>query len=92
MLLVAVLALLFAYVGTYYRLSRRGIPEAMEHSEHAFAYVPIGDIDSSVPTRVFQKNAARHFTLCVLFAPLNWLDRKLFGAPEPFICLMRLSG
>jgi hypothetical protein len=43
MLIVALAALVFAYAGSYYRLSRRGIREATMYGVSGFLYVPCLD-------------------------------------------------
>jgi hypothetical protein len=85
MLTVAVTAVLTAYFVSYYRLSRRGMREAAEFGIPGFLYVPAGDAAEN-------KGLLMHSTFMVLYAPLNWLDHKLFGSPGPIICFMRLSG
>ena len=85
MVLVAVLSLVFAYSGSYYRLSRRGMAEGQPYGIPGFLYVPI---DHALTT----EDISTHYRLLILFAPLNWLDRQLFGGPWPASCFMRLRG
>lgn len=83
---VAVSALAFSYVGSYYRLSRRGMREAGEYGLSGFLYVPFRQAAAT-------EDLSRHLVLSVVYAPLNWLDRRLYGTPGPVICIMwRLSG
>jgi hypothetical protein len=72
-----VLGLLFAYVGTYYRLSRRGMREAKAYGEeYYFYYIPVAEMTG-------EKDLARHHRRAAFFAPANWVDQKIFGGPEP---------
>lgn len=82
---VALSALLFAYVESYRRLSRRGVREAADYGIAGFLYVPCADAAAD-------KNLDRHYALTLFYAPLNAVDRALFGGPAPCVCLMRLSG
>ena len=50
-----------------------------------FLYVPIDASDEP-------ECISRHYTLLIWYTPLNWLDHKIRGSPEPVICVMRLSG
>jgi len=85
MLTAVVTAVLTAYFGSHYRLSRRGIREAPEFGIVGFLYVPVQIVTED-------RGLSTHYALMILYAPLNWLDHKIFGAPGPTICLMRLSG
>jgi hypothetical protein len=85
MLIVALAALVFSYVGSYYRLSRRGMREAALCNMPGFCYVPYLEAPEC-------ENVSRHYALVIWYAPLNWLDRTLLGTPGPSICFMRLSG
>lgn len=86
-LFVAGLSLVLSYTGSYYRLSRRGLAEAVPHGLPGFLYVPIEEAAA-------REDLSRHYVLTVFFAPLNWLDRNLFRtAADPNISIMwRLSG
>lgn len=92
MVLVAMLSLALAYVGSYYRLSRRGMSEAQVYGIPGFVYVPADEVIASVPNAAFSQAMLRHQRLYWFFVPLNWLDRSLFGGKHPACCLMRLSG
>jgi hypothetical protein len=84
--LVVFCSLLFAYAGSYYRLSRRGMHEARELGISGFLYVPFAEAAAS-------EDLTRHYALATFYAPLNGIDRAVFGAPSPWICIMwRLSG
>ncbi|WP_406694914.1 hypothetical protein V5E97_28115 [Singulisphaera sp. Ch08] len=85
MLAVAAWALLFAYVGSYYRLSRKSISEGVDYGLSGIVYVPLREDLSG-------EHLARHFFLCNVYAPLNWLDQRIFGTPPPMNCFLRLSG
>ena len=76
MLAVLIAALVMWYVGSYYRLSRRGMREAVDYGLDGFLYVPCA-------LAAEPENQLRDFALATWYAPLNWLDRKLFGAPRP---------
>jgi hypothetical protein len=86
MLAVALMAAVMAYVSSYYRLSRRGMREAPEYGIRGFLYVPFEEAAR-------HQDLSRHYALQIFYAPLNWLDRTILGAPTPgggF--LWRLSG
>jgi hypothetical protein len=86
MIVVAVSSFVLAYVGSYYRLSRRGMLEATEYGVPGFLYVPIEEASAS-------EDLSRHYAFAMAYAPLNWIDRNIFGAPPPAWCIMwRLSG
>lgn len=76
LLLITALALLASYVGSYYRLSRRGMAEARRYGLAGFLYVPVADSDQSNGVR-------RHGLLTIAFAPLNIVDQQLFGGKRP---------
>ena len=71
---VVLASLLVSYVGTYYRLSRRGMAETGE----LFFYVPVDEIHG--PGDMW-----KHRWLKVLFYPANQIDRNIFGGPAPVI-------
>ena len=86
MLTVALAALVFSYVGSYYRLSRRGMREAALYNIAGFLYV-------SYLEAAGHEDLSRHYALMTWYAPLNWLDRTLLETTRPTICIMwRLSG
>ncbi len=79
---------LLAYVGSYHRLSRRGVREAQEYGFPGFLYIPGAEAATS-------GNLMRHYALATFYAPLNWIDQAIFGAPSPVwtMCIMwHLSG
>jgi len=76
LLLFVLVALLFSYVGSYYRLSRRGMREAAEFQIKGFLYAPANDVFAS-------HDLSTHHRLAVFFAPANSIDRGLFGADGP---------
>src|SRR5262245_42615812 len=79
--------LIFAYVGTYYCLSRRGMQEAGDYGLAGFLYVPY------METATAQQIPSRHFWLTTFYAPLNRADRCWYKAEGPVDCIMwRLSG
>ncbi len=66
-------SVLTSYVGTYYRLSRRGVAESGE----LFFYVPVNELDGP-------EDMWKHRWLKVLFYP-NQIDRQCFDGPTPVI-------
>ncbi len=89
MLFVAGLSLALSYGGSYYQFSRRGLVEAREYGfgPPGFLYVPFEDAAA-------EEDLSRHYALATFYAPLNWLDRNLFGTKaDPNISFMwRLGG
>jgi hypothetical protein len=84
--LVGLSSLLLVYVESYRRLSHRGMREAQEFGIAGFLYVPFAEAAAS-------EDLTRHYALATFYAPLNWIDRAIFGAPSPYVCIMwRLSG
>ncbi len=84
---VAVFSLALAYVGSYYRLSRRGMREAILYGlDPGFLYVPFEEAAE-------KEDRLGHHALRVFYYPANWVDQRVFGGPPPIICIMwRLSG
>ena len=76
LVLCVVFGFLFAYSGSYYRISRRGMREAEETGLAGFLYVPFEDAAES-------KDLRGHRQLEIFFGPANWVDRKVFGGPDP---------
>ena len=76
LVLCVVLGLLFAYAGSYYRLSRRGMRQAEEFGLAGFFYIPFHEAAAT-------HDLTRHHYLAIFFAPANWIDHELFGAPGP---------
>jgi hypothetical protein len=73
---MAVVAVLLAYIGSYYRLSRRGFAEAQDFGLAGFLYVPYQEAAKT-------EDLSRHHQLAKLYAPLNWLDQLVFGGDGP---------
>ena len=69
-------SLLVPYAGSYYYLSRRGMREARAYNMVGFLYVPADEVFAT-------RDLSRHDFLMQLYAPLNWLDRTLFGGGAP---------
>jgi hypothetical protein len=72
----ALALLLVPYVGSYYHLSRRGMREAKEYNMKGFLYVPANEVFET-------GDLSEHDFRMRLYAPLNWLDRTLFGGDGP---------
>jgi hypothetical protein len=72
----ALALLLGAYVGSYYHLSRRGMREAKEYNMKGFLYAPANEVFET-------RDLSGHYFRMRLYAPLNWLDRTLFGGHGP---------
>ena len=72
----ALAALLVVYVGSYVHLSRRGVAEAAEYGMEGFLYVPADQVFAT-------KDLSQHYFFCKVYAPINWVDRALFGGPDP---------
>ena len=77
LIVYALLASLLAlYVGSYYHLSRRGMREAKQYNMPGFFYESVEDVAA-------KPDLARHDARRRLYAPLNWIDQKLFDAMGP---------
>ncbi|MHC5543551.1 hypothetical protein ACYOEI_35455 [Singulisphaera rosea] len=82
----ALSALMMAYVGSYYRLSRRGMDEAQKYGLPGFLFVPMADAAES-------RDLGYHYAIATFYEPLNWIDRMFFGTPSPWLSIhWRLSG
>jgi hypothetical protein len=74
---VAGLSLALAYLGSYYRLSRRGMREASSISLPGFLYVSLEEVSAS------RGDLTRHHWLATFYSPVNWIDHQLFGSETP---------
>jgi hypothetical protein len=74
---VAGLSLAMAYVGSYYRLSRRGIREASIINLPGFLYVSFEEVVAS------RGDLTQHHWLTTFYFPVNWIDHHLFGGKIP---------
>ncbi len=74
--LIAVCALVSVYVGSYYRLSRRGMREAAANGMAGFLYIPLEGA-------VAKEDLTDHYRLAAFYGPINWIDRALFGGDDP---------
>jgi hypothetical protein len=85
-LAVAALSLALAYVGSYYRLSRRGMREAGPYGLAGFLYVPVEEAAA-------MQSLSLHHALAAFYFPANWIDRRFFKGEAPVECIIwRLSG
>jgi hypothetical protein len=73
---IAVLSVGMCYAGAYYRLSRRGLKEVAPYGLRGFFYVPADEVMAS-------RDFTAQLWCCAFFAPANWVDRHLFGGPQP---------
>ncbi len=82
---IALLAVSMSYAAAYIRLSQRGIEEAATHGLEGFLYVPLDEVMAS-------ENLSVQRRWCIFFAPANWVDRHMFGGPDPVTdILFRIS-
>ena len=65
--------ILSAYVGSYYRLSRRGMRDAERYHGICFMYVPLEAFGTS------DRDTEAHYRMQDFYDPLNWIDVHLFG-------------
>jgi hypothetical protein len=86
MVWVALAALVFSYLGSYYRLSRRGMREVTRYGADEFLYAPYHG------EPVLKEEIECHYARMKWYAPLNWLDRTLLNGPVPRNCFIRVSG
>ena len=80
LLLVAFVALLSAYVGSYYRISRRGIDEA--GPDNYWMYVSQSDVRTDLDNDRWEF-LDRHYFYRRVYAPACWVDQTVFGTPQP---------
>jgi hypothetical protein len=81
MIAFVLLGLLFAYLGSYYRISRRGMEEAAEMEIKGFLYMPIQELETD-------KRMIKHYSLSAFYLPANLLDQAFTGAPGPVKCIL----
>jgi hypothetical protein len=74
---LVLMCLTACYVGSYCYLSRRGMREAKTYGITGFLYVPT---EEAFRTR---EDLARHHARARFYAPLNCLDKALFGGQGP---------
>lgn len=75
------LALLFAYAGSYYRISRRHLDELRrewDSTGNAFFYIPIAEFEAN-------RDLRKHYLLKRFYAPANYIDREFFDGPSAVI-------
>lgn len=87
-LLAKVIAVLLApafsiYLGCYYHLSRRGIQEAKKYGSPGFLYIPWDDLIGIQDDKILDQSLSKHSIRVQIFAPLNFIDRKLFQTMGP---------
>jgi hypothetical protein len=91
MIAILLTALGLSYVFSYYHLSRRGMREASAYEIDGFFYVPMSAITARIEAG--QWPFSTNYPFKRFYAPLNWIDRLLFGgrvAADSFS--FRLSG
>jgi len=69
-------AVIMAYVGSYYHLSRRGLREAKAQGMEGFLCVPVAEAFAT-------KDLSKHYFRARIYAPLNWVDQEVFGGEGP---------
>jgi hypothetical protein len=70
------------YVGTYYRLSRRGMAEAEAFGLSYFLYCPVTELSQHEELPWY------HYLALWAFDPINRIDRAWFGGGEPCRCIL----
>jgi hypothetical protein len=79
-------SLLFAYAGSYYRLSRRGMREAKIHDIDGFCYLPLEQA-------MYSKDIATQSAYILFYFPANFVDVRFFGGKSATLILdERVSG
>ena len=80
MALVVIASMLFAYVGSNYRISRRGMAEA--GPKDIWMYVPLSNVEDDLQNDRwgFLENHQFYYRI---YAPLSWIDHKILGNPPP---------
>jgi hypothetical protein len=81
MIVVTLLSLLCAYVGSYCWLSRRRMKEGHIQDMDCFLYVSVDEVAAT-------HDLTSHYRLTTFYAPLNWLDREFFGGQQPVGSIM----
>ncbi len=73
---IASCSLLFAYVASYYRLSRRGLREAVPYGIDGFFYHPIAEWMQT-------HDMTQQRRLAAFYWPINRIDRWVFRGKHP---------
>ena len=81
MVVITLFSLLCAYVGSYYRLSRRGMREEQAAGLAGFLYIPVDEVAAT-------HDLTAHHRLTIFYAPLNLLDCEVFGGERPVGSIM----
>jgi hypothetical protein len=81
-IVIGLLALQAAYVGSYAALYHRGVSEADEFGSKYFFYVPVTDV---VEARGVTR---QHMLLMALYEPLNDLHGRWLGGRSPCGCIL----
>jgi hypothetical protein len=71
-------AAMVVYVSSYFYLSRRGIAEAEAYGMDGFLYVPAAEVFAT-------EDLSGHYRRCRIYAPINWIDKNVFGGPSPIV-------
>jgi hypothetical protein len=80
MALVVIASMLFAYVGSYYCISRRGMAEV--GPRELWLYVPLPNVEDDLQSDRWEFLEDHQFYY-LIYAPLSWVDHKILGNPHP---------
>ena len=80
MIAVAVAAVLMVYVGNYLRLRHRSYAEKEIHGLIGMIYISADELGPEA--------MKKHYRRCMIYMPLNWVDRTLFGGEGHVVCVM----
>lgn len=92
---IAVLALPCAYIGAYHHLSRTSLRDNADYGMDGILYVPMREVfppDGNARSPIRRRAIRRQVALATFFAPVNWLDQIIFGAPPAASCFLMRSG
>ena len=78
-MLALLTAFLVLYMASYHYLSRRGMAEAKRVGTRLIFYVPLREALTGQDSPAY----VTHHRLRILYSPINYVDRVLFGGPDP---------